>query len=112
MQDESEVFRRLLRTEGDLLLQYNVSRTEEIVLIDFSREVVDRTDLSLGYVEEREKTVKIHGLSLENCLVVSTGHIESEVGLYAPGIGLVESSWMYGRKQLTRAFIDGMEVGN
>lgn len=109
---EGEAFRRLLRTSGDLLMQYNIARTEQIRLIDFGRDVADDAALSLGYVEERGRKMSIAGVNLENCLVIRSGHIESEVGIYAPGVGLVESSWIYGRKQLTRAFIDGMEVSN
>ncbi len=109
---EGEAFRRLLRTNGELLMQYNVARTEQIRLIDFGRQKADVSDLSLGFVENRDREITIAGLHFENCVVIGSGHIESEVGIYAPGIGLVESSWIYGRKQLTRAFIDGMEVGN
>ena len=109
---EGEAFRRLLRTQGDLLLQYYIARTEQLTLIDFGRDEADRADLALGFVDDRTRVIDVAGLHFENCLEVKSGHVESEVALYAPGIGLIESSWLYGRKQLTRAFIDGMEVGN
>lgn len=105
-----EEFTRLLRTEGDLLMQYSVPRTEQIHLIDFGRSEADRTDPALGFVEERDRSVEINGVSFERCLLVRSGSVDHEVGIYAPGIGLIESSWLYGRKQLSEATIDGTTI--
>ena len=102
--------RKLLRTEGDLLIQYSVPRTEEIHLIDFGRTEVDRADPSLGFIEERDRKVTIRGMTFERCVVIGSGFVDHEVGVYAPGIGLVESSWLYGRKQLVHARVDGVEL--
>ncbi len=111
IEDSREEFTKLLRTEGDLLIQYSFPRTEEIRLIDFGRTEADRSDPSLGFVESREENCSIRGMNFERCVVIGSGYVDHETGIYAPGIGLIESSWLYGRKELLSAVIDGVQIG-
>lgn len=111
VEGSGEEFTKLLRTDGDLLVQYSIPRTEEIRLIDFGRSEIDRTDPSLGFVEQRDQSVSIRGMNFERCVIVGSGYVDHETGIYAPGIGLIESCWLYGRKQLLSAVIDGVQIG-
>lgn len=108
----TEGTRALLRTDGSLLLEYRNAGNGDRVLVDFSRTKADRGDSTLGFVEATDLSIDAAGVSFEDCVRVATGSVENEVGTYAPGVGLVESRWLQGRKVLVRARIDGLDIPN
>ena len=99
----------LMRTLGNLLILYLERQYEEIILIDFGRTEVDSVELSLGYVRQQDQAVEVGMHTFQECVVVASGHVDAEVGTYARGIGLIESWWFRGKKQITSAHIDGKE---
>ena len=97
----------LLRNDGDRHIAYLESQGEELVLIDFGRTTLDSTSMETAYVQEQDKTTTVRGQIYTGCVVVNSGFVDAEVATYAPGIGLVESWWFRGRKELIKARING-----
>ena len=99
----------LMRNVGHQHILYLTYQQEEMTLIDFGRTEIDSVELSLGYVRQQNQEKEIGKHTFTDCVVVASGHVDAEVGTYAPGVGLIESWWFRGKKQLAYAKIDGKE---
>ena len=104
--------RSLLRTDESRLLEYRNNGTDGRLLIDFAASTALRADPSVGFVETEHVDADSAGMTFHECVTVATGQVDNEVGTYAPGVGLVESTWLSGSKRLVHAEIDGLQFPN
>lgn len=109
-QGQSLTSQLIFRTMSDQVLQYNPSRTEESIVVDFARNAPQIGDLSIGFPDERNRTVVVNGHEFVGCMRVTSGYVDSETCMYAPGVGLLESNGSQGHKILTKAVINGEVV--
>lgn len=98
------------RTQGSKLLFYHTRMGTVMTLIDFARTNADSNDLSVAYVSQKDQTTTIREKTWANCVVTSSGYVDAEVATYAPNVGLVQSFWFRGRRELIRATINGKTV--
>ena len=99
-----------LRNQGSRLLRYRTNAKQEMALADFARNTIDSSELSMAVVTKRNHVAENEGKTWTDCVVIATGYVDAEVGTYAPGVGLVQSYWFRGRKELRRARINGKEM--
>ena len=99
-----------LRTEGSTLLLYHTRLGQVMKLVDFAQTQVDSSSPEVSYVSTAHHTQVVGDRTWENCVVTSSGYVDAEVATYAPNVGLIQSFWFRGRKELVRARINGKVI--
>lgn len=99
-----------LRTEGSQVLLYHTRMGKIMKLIDFAQTEADSSSPEVSFVSTANHTQVVGDRIWENCVVTNSGYVDAEVATYAPDVGLVQSYWFRGRRELVRAKINGKVI--